>query len=192
MLAGCALAASAGLNAYIPLLVLAIAGRATDKVDLVRPYGFLGSLGGILIILGLLTIDLIVDKIPRLDYFNDLVQSIIRPAAGALALMAITRASSPVNPLVAMIIGLILGGGVHVYKMLNRPPITEATHGLGNPFVSMIADALAAITSILAVLLPILGAAAVVISAYLLRSTYRAVRRFGGSRLIGRPSTLRR
>jgi hypothetical protein len=192
MLAGCALAASAGLNAYIPLLVLAIAGSATDKVDLVRPYGFIGSLGGILIILGLLTIDVIVDKIPRLDYFNDLVQSIIRPAAGALALMAITRATSPVNPLVAMIIGLILAGAVHVYKMLNRPAITEATHGLGNPFVSMIEDALSAVTAILAVLLPILGAVAVVVSAYLLRSTYRLVRRFGGSRLIGHPSTLRR
>lgn len=192
MLAGCALAASAGLNAYIPLLVLAIAGSATDKVDLVRPYGFIGSLGGILIILGLLTIDVIVDKIPRLDYFNDLVQSIIRPAAGALALMAITRASSPVNPLVAMIIGLILAGAVHVYKMLNRPAITKATHGLGNPFVSMIEDALSAITAILAVLLPILGAVAIVVSAYLLRSTYRLVRRFGGSRLVGHPSTLRR
>jgi hypothetical protein len=192
MLAGCALAASAGLNAYIPLLVLAIAGRATEKVDLVRPYGFLGSLGGILIILGLLTIDLILDKIPRLDYFNDLVQSIVRPASGALVLMAITRASDTVNPLVSMIIGLVLAGFVHVYKMLNRPAITEATHGLGNPFVSMIEDALSAITAILAVLMPVVGAAAVVVSAYLLRSTYRVVRRFGGARLIGRPSTLRR
>jgi uncharacterized membrane protein len=192
MLAGCALAASAGLNAYIPLLALAIAGNATSKVDLVRPYGFLGSFGAILIILALLTIELIVDKIPRLDYFNDLVQSIIRPAAGALALMAITRASDRVNPLVAMIVGLVIAGAVHVYKMMNRPAITEATHGLGNPFVSMIEDALSAVVAILAVLVPFAGAVAAVVSAYLLRSTYRLVRRFGGSRLVARPTTLRR
>lgn len=192
MLAGCALAASAGLNAYVPLLVLAIAGRATEKVDLVRPYGFLGSTPAIFIILALLTIEIILDKIPRLDSINDLVQSIIRPAAGGLAVMAITRASNPVNPLIAMIIGLVIAAAVHLYKMLSRPAITVATHGLGNPMVSMVEDALSAITSVLAVLVPIAGAASVLASAFLLRWTYRAVRRFGGSRLVARPSTFRR
>ena len=141
VLAGCALAASAGLNAYAPLLILAIAGRASDKIDLVRPYGFLQSTAGILILLALLTIEIAVDKIPRLDYLNDLVQSVIRPAAGALVLMAITRSANPINPLVAMIIGLILAAAVHVYKMLSRPAITAATNGLGNPIVSMVEDA---------------------------------------------------
>ena len=192
MLAGCALAASAGLNAYAPLLVLAIAGRASDRIDLVRPYGFLGSTLCIFVLLTLLTIEIVVDKIPQTDYINDLVQSIVRPAAAALALMAITRAANPVNPLVAMIIGLSLGAGVHVYKMVSRPAITEATNGLGNPMVSMVEDALSAITSILAVLLPLFGVVAAIGSGFLLRTTYRSARRFGGARSLGKPSTLRR
>ncbi len=192
MLAGCALAASAGLNAYAPFLVLAIAGRASDKVDLIRPYGFLGSNLFIFIILTLLTIEIVVDKIPQVDYINDLIQSIIRPASGALVLMAIARAANPVNPLIAMIIGLVLGAAVHIYKMMSRPAITEATNGLGNPMVSMVEDALSAITSILAVLLPILGVLAAIGSGFLLRLTYRGARRFGTSRSMVRPSTLRR
>ncbi len=191
MLAGSALAASAGLNAYAPLLVLAIAGRASSRIDLVRPYGFLGSTPCIFILLALLTIEIVVDKIPQIDYYNDLIQSVVRPASGALVLMAITRATNPVNPLVALMIGLILGGAVHIYKMMSRPGITEATNGLGNPMVSMVEDALSAITSILAVLLPILGLIAAIAAGFLLRLTYRGARRFGGSRYITKPSTLR-
>jgi len=191
MLAGCALAASAGLNAYAPLLVLAIAGRASGNVDLVRPYGFLGSTLSIFIILTLLTIEIVVDKIPRIDYINDLIQSVLRPASGALVFMAITRATNPVNPLVAMLIGLILGASVHVYKMLSRPAITEATNGLGNPMVSMIEDGLSGVTSILAVLMPILGLVSAVASGFLLRFTYRAARRFGRTRIVVKPVTLR-
>jgi uncharacterized membrane protein len=191
LLAGSALAASAGLNAYVPLLVLAIAGRASDKIDLVRPYGFLGSTLSIFIILTLLTIEIVVDKIPRIDYINDLIQSVVRPASGALVLMAITRAENPVNPLVAMLIGLILGATVHVYKMTSRPAITAATNGLGNPFVSMVEDGLSAVTSILAVLLPILGLISMVLSGVLLRLTYRAALKFGGARIGAKPATLR-
>jgi hypothetical protein len=192
MLAGCALAASAGLNAYAPLLILAIADRASHHVDLVRPYGFLSSNLCIFILLALLTIEIAVDKVPRVDYINDLLQSIIRPAAGALLIMAITRAENPVNPLVAMLIGLAIAGAVHVYKMMSRPAITEATNGLGNPFVSMVEDALSAITAILAVILPIVGLAAAIASGFLLRLTYRGARRFGGSRYVSHPTTLRR
>lgn len=192
MLAGCALAASAGLNAYIPLLVLAIAGRASDKVDLVRPYGFLGSTLTIVIILALLTIEIIVDKIPRLDYINDLVQSVLRPASGGLILMAITHATRPVNPFVAMVLGLAIAAAVHIYKMLARPGITAATNGLGNPMVSMVEDGLSGVTAITAVLLPILGVAVALVSAWLLRLTYRGARRFGAARISARPSSLRR
>ncbi len=192
MLAGSALAASAGLNAYAPLLILAIAGRASTKVDLVRPYGFLGSTLCIFILLALLTIEIVVDKIPQTDYINDLIQSVIRPASGALVLMAITRATNPVNPLVALMLGLVLGAAVHIYKMMSRPAITEATNGLANPMVSMVEDALSAITSILAVMLPVLGVLAALVSGFLLRLTYRGARRFGGSRYVAKPSTLRR
>lgn len=192
LLAGFALAASAGLNAYIPLLVLAIAGRASNNVDLVRPYGFLGSTLSIAILLALLTIEIFVDKIPRAASINDLIQSVLRPASGALALMAVTRAANPVNPLVVMIIGLVIASAVHVYKMTSRPAISAATKGLGDPMVSMVEDGLASITAVAAVLLPVAGIVCAIVSGFLLRAAYRIALRFGRSRFIMGPAFLHR
>ena len=43
ILTGIGLAAPAGLNAYIPLLVLALADRVTTRITLTAPYDALSS-----------------------------------------------------------------------------------------------------------------------------------------------------
>jgi hypothetical protein len=152
---GLGLAPSAGLNAYIPLLTLALADRFTDRITLDRPYDFISSAAGIIILLLLLTIELIADKVPGIDHANDLLQSAVRPASGAILMMASTHHSDAMNPVVAMFIGLLLAGVVHGVKATARPAITVATGGLGNPIVSMVEDGVSGLTSILAVLVPI-------------------------------------
>ena len=62
LLTGIGLAAPAGLNAYLPLLIVALAGRFSDLIVLERPYDFIASGWGIAIIVFLLTIELVVDK----------------------------------------------------------------------------------------------------------------------------------
>ena len=84
ILTGIGLAAPAGLNAYIPLLALALADRATTQVTLHAPYDVLSSNIGIAILIVLLTIEIAVDKIPGVDHVNDIIQSFVRPAAGAI------------------------------------------------------------------------------------------------------------
>lgn len=173
ILMGIGLAAPAGLNAFIPLLVVALADRISSGFNLGRPYDFLSSSSGIVIILALLTVEIVVDKVPRADHLNDLVQSAVRPAAGAVLFMAANNHDRKVHPLIAMLFGLVIGGAVHWYKTTARPPITIQTHGVGNPFVSMIEDAISTAISILAVALPLLGTLSVVVGAFLLRRTYR-------------------
>jgi hypothetical protein len=173
---GVGLAAPAGLNAFIPLLVVAVADRASDSLDLGRPYDFLSSTTGIVIILLLLTIEIIVDKIPRADHFNDLIQSAVRPAAGAVLMMAAVNEDQTVHPVVAMLLGLVIAGAVHWYKTTQRPLITIETHGVGNPLVSIVEDMIAMITSVLAVIVPLIGALSVILGGLLLRSTYRWAR----------------
>lgn len=177
-LSGLGLSASAGLNAYIPLLVIALADRLSDDVTLDRPYDFLSSTPGIIIILILLTIETVVDKIPGVDHVNDLIQSAIRPAAGAILMMAATNEGVGINPAIALVLGLIVAGGIHAGKALSRPPITVATGGLGNPVISMIEDAASAVTAIIAVLLPLIVIALIVVCAALLYWSYRRIRRF--------------
>jgi hypothetical protein len=183
-LSGLGLAAPAGLNAYIPLLVLALADRLSNDVTLEQPYDFISSTWGIVILLLLLTIEIVVDKIPGLDHANDLLQSVVRPAAGAVLLMAATNDEGIINPVVAMILGLGVAGGVHAVKTISRPAVTVSTGGMGNPVVSMIEDGVAIVTSILAVLLPILAVITFVLLAFFVFWSYKMVKR-----LVKRPPT---
>lgn len=155
-LSGLGLAAPAGLNAYLPLLIVALADRFTDAINLDRPYDFLSSTWGIAVLILLVSIEVIVDKIPGVDHLNDLIQSVLRPAAGAFLMMASNSDGGSLNPVVAMLIGLVAAGGVHAVKAGTRPAVTVSTGGLGNPLVSMVEDGVAAVTAIVALVLPLL------------------------------------
>src|SRR5688572_27120204 len=98
LLTGLGLALPAGLNAYIPLLAVAIADRYTGLIELNSPYDTLSSPAVMIVLAVLLTIEVLADKIPVVDHVNDLIQSAIRPAAGAVLLMASTDAVHSVNP----------------------------------------------------------------------------------------------
>lgn len=155
LLTGLGLAAPAGLNAYIPLLVLALAARFSNAVTLGAPYEFLSSNLGIGIILLLLTIELVVDKIPGVDHVNDLLGTIIRPAVGALVMLGATSDAVTINPVLAGVLGLGAAGTVHAAKVATRATSTATTAGLFNPVISFGEDVVAAVSSIVAIFLPL-------------------------------------
>ena len=153
------LAAAAGLNAFLPILGLAVADRFTNYVNLDQPYNVISSVAGIAILLALVTIDLIADKIPRVDHINDLINSPIRPAAGMFLMMAAVSGQGEIHEVVAMFIGLLVAGAVHVFKSISRTRITVATNGLANPMVSLVEDGIAGMTTLLAIVFPWVGLA---------------------------------
>lgn len=153
-LTGAGLAASSGLNAYLPLLILALADRTTSFVDLPTPYDWLSSNVGLLIILLLLPLELIPDKIAKVDNISDLVHTALRPGAAALAFMAVAHQSEDIHLVWALILGLVIGGAVHWFKFTSRPAISDATRGLGNPIVSLMEDLIAGVLSLVAVFFP--------------------------------------
>lgn len=174
-LTGMLLAAAAGLNAFLPILGLALADRFTNRVDLPQPYSIISSTAGIAILLALVTIDLIADKIPRIDHLNDLINSPIRPAAGMFLMMAAVSGKNEIHEVVAMFIGLLLAGAVHVYKSISRTRITVATNGVANPMVSLIEDAFSGLTTLLAIVAPWLGLAFVIPAGIGLGWVYRKI-----------------
>jgi hypothetical protein len=155
LLTGLGLAMPAGLNAYIPLLAVAIADRYTGLIELNAPYDALSSPVVMIVLAVLLTIEVLADKIPVVDHVNDLIQSAIRPAAGAVLLMASTDAVQSINPVLAMILGLIIAGSVHTAKTSFRPLVTATTGGLGNPVVSTVEDGTAIGLTVVALIAPI-------------------------------------
>ncbi len=151
------LSASAGLNAYIPLLVVSLLAKFTSLIELSEPWSALESwwVIGVLAVLGV--VEFIADKLPAVDEVNDAIQTFIRPVAGAILFATSAKTITDVNPVLSMICGLLVAGSVHAAKSLVARPVVEAsTAGIGVPVVSTLEDILATVISVLSVVLPIL------------------------------------
>jgi uncharacterized membrane protein len=153
------LSASAGLNAYIPLLVVGVIAHYTDWITLSNPWDLLAN-PWVLIVLGILVIiEMLADKIPAVNHLNDAIQTFIRPAAGAIAFAASAKVITDIHPVLALICGLLVSGSVHAVKSVAvRPAVTATTGGIGNVPVSIAEDIFSTVMSIIAIVIPIMVA----------------------------------
>ena len=148
--------APAGLNAYLTLLLVGLAGRL-GWVDLTGTWGERQTNPYILGGLALLTVwEFAVDKIPGADHLNDVAGTVIRPLAGAVLMLATPNPLTEQSPALAITTGLVLAGALHALKMLLRPLVTLSTAGLGTPAVSTLEDTVAAGTVVTAIVAPVL------------------------------------
>ena len=151
------LSASAGLNAYIPLLVIALLAKYTDLIVLAKPWDKMESWWIIGILFALSLIEFFADKIPAVNHVNDAIQTFVRPVAGAIVFAASARVIASTNPVLAMAAGLLVAGSIHAVKSLAvRPAVTATTAGVGNTPVSIAEDLLSTAVSVLAVVLPVI------------------------------------
>lgn len=186
VLTGAGLAVAAGLNAYIPLLILGLAGRFLDFVDLPAQWQWLSN-PWVLVILGvLLVIEVVADKIPVVDSVNDWIQLFVRPVAGGIAFGTGSSSGTAVvqdpaqfftsNAWVPIAVGILLALATHIGKAVSRPVANLASVGTAAPVVSTAEDVGAVVLSILAILLPVLvlfAVAGVVVSFVLLFLRFR-------------------
>jgi hypothetical protein len=150
------LSAASGLNAYIPLLMVGLTARFTDWIKLSPPFDLLSNewvLGVLAILLG---VEFFADKIAVVDHVNDVIQTFIRPAAGAVLFASEANVITDMNPAVAMILGLVVAFGVHATKATARPLVTVGTAGIGNPIVSTLEDIVSFLLALLAIVAPFL------------------------------------
>jgi hypothetical protein len=209
ILTGTGLAASSGLNAYIPLLTLGLLSRFTDTVTLPAGWQWLDG-GWALVILGaLLAIEMVADKVPVVDSINDVLQTVVRPAAGGLAFGA-TATSDAVTvndpgsfvsggQWVPVAVGVVLALVVHAGKATARPALNAASGGFAAPVVSVLEDTAALGMSLLALLAPILVVVALALLVAFFWWAFRKVRarrrrkveRRAGSAAIHSQSSLR-
>lgn len=177
------LAGSAGLNAYIPLLIVAVAGRyplEDPLLKLAEPYNLLSNPWIIGLLSVLLIIEMLVDKVPTVDSLNDAIQTFIRPAAGAILFAASANVITDFSPLITLAAGLMVAGSVHGVKLTARPLVTATTAGTGNWAVSIVEDIVAFFTSILALLLPIITGILAIIALFFGIRFYRRRKRKEG------------
>ena len=168
LLAAFGLAAATGLNAYLPLLIVGLLAKHTDLIALKAPWSALTH-PVVLVVIGiLLIIEFTVDKIPAVDTVNDVIQTLFRPAAGAILFAASSNIISDVSPVLAMVCGLLIAGGVHTAKAVARPAVTAGTLGTGNPVVSLAEDAVSGVTTVVAIVAPVVLAVLFLLALWLL------------------------
>ncbi|TQJ52136.1 DUF4126 domain-containing protein [Phycicoccus sp. SLBN-51] len=184
-LTGMGLSAAAGLNAYIPFLVVALVARFTDVLTLPATYAWVESWWAIGIGSVLLLSEVVLDKIPAVDSVNDAVQTFIRPAMGGL-IFAATSAAQQVDssawmadhPWVGIALGVLVSGLVHTGKVAARPVVNLGTGGLGAPVVSTAEDGASVGLSLAALFAPVLCLVALVLLAWVLIAGALKVRRW--------------
>lgn len=195
-LTGMGLSAAAGLNAYIPFMIVALIARFTDIITLPESFAWIESPWAIGIGAILLLTELVLDKIPAIDTINDTIQTFIRPSMGGLIFAATTAAEDldkstwmADNPWVGVVLGIVVSGLVHSGKMAARPAINAGTLGAGAPVVSTAEDAGSLSLSLVAIFVPILVIFALIALAWLLVWMWLKVRRWRKRRARVGPET---
>lgn len=165
LLTGLGLASAAGLNAYVPLLLLGVLARWTDVVQLPSAWAWLSDPWSLAVIGVLLLVELAADKIPGVDHVNDLLQTVVRPAAGGVVVGAGTGSAALVDDPSSFVAsvewGPVLAGAavalaVHLLKAGGRGVLNATTAGLAAPVASTAEDALSLGLAVAALLLPVL------------------------------------
>ena len=187
VLTGLGLATAAGLNAYIPLLLVGLVSRYTDVLDLSSSFDWLEN-GWLLTGLGvLLAVEVVLDKVPVVDSVNDAVQTFVRPVSGGVTVAA-TSAAADVDSSwaqdsawIGWVGGVVVALVVHGGKVATRPVVNAATLGVGAPVVSTAEDATSVGFSLSALFAPLLVLVGLVLLGWfafvMLRKAKRAARR---------------
>lgn len=140
---GVGLAASAGLRAWLPMLIANLLARS-GLLHLNSTFSFLARPEATTILAVATVVEIFADKIIGLDHLLDVIGTFVRPVMGAVLAMAVLR---DIDPRVGTILGIILGGGtalsVHGAKAVVRAKTSALAPfhgGIGNASVSGFED----------------------------------------------------
>lgn len=165
ILAGTGLAAAAGLNAYVPLLLMGLAGRI-DWIQL--PGGWLWLENEwVMAILGILfVIEIVADKVPAVDSVNDWIQTVVRPTSGGIVFAGGIGTSTVAvedpgdffssGAWIPVIIGILLALIMSLAKTAVRPVANVLTGGVAAPALSTAEDGASVALTVFAFVAPLL------------------------------------
>ncbi len=172
---GIALAAATGFRVFVPLLAAGLAARA-GWIPLTDTFSWLATTPALLMLGTAALIETFAYYIPGVDHILDVLASPVAVAAGVIASASVM---TDVSPALMWPLAVIAGGGIagatKGSTAVVRAKTGLATAGLGNPVVSTAETTGAILLSILALLLPVLALAAIVV---LLVWTTRKLGRF--------------
>ncbi len=200
IITGMTLAASAGLNAYIPLLGLGLLSRFTDLMQLPAAWSWIENEWALGVLGVLLVVEVLVDKFPALDSVNDVLQTVVRPASGGIVFSAGSSSDTfavadPAEFVTSaqfwpFVLGVLIALVPHVLKAVARPVINALTAGAGAAVSSTLEDLGAVVLTVLAVIVPVLALVLLVaVVVVLIRRLRRALAERAARRDSATPAT---
>lgn len=181
---GLGLASVAGVRAFLPLALAALFA-ALGIFGLAVPFVGDGWWPVFGVLAALSVLEVVLDKIGRLERVFNMVMVPVRALAGGILFAAGSGFEVGAGSVPWLIAGALIAGVVAVLKVLLRPAAAGAS-GVSTSFLSLIEDLVGLIGGAIAFFVPYLP---VLVVAFLLffyaRIRKRRGRKFGGLRILG-------
>jgi len=172
---GIGLSAAVGFRVFIPLLIISIASM-TGYLNLSSGFEWIGTFPALIAFGTATVIEVLAYFIPWVDNLLDTVSS---PLAVTAGIQASASVITDVPPLLKWTAAIILGGGiaglVQGATVLTRAKSTALTAGTGNFLVSASELFGSVVTSILALLVPVLCVFLILTGIYVVFKTSRRI-----------------
>lgn len=149
------LSAAAGLRAFLPLFAISLLSL-TGHITLAQGFDWLSTSEAAIVFGVAVLLEILADKVPVLDNALDATGLVVKPLAAALLS---TSLITGMDPLLAMVLGLVIGGTVagtvHLGKAQLRAGSTIMTAGAGNPVLSVVEDFISVAGTGFAIIAPV-------------------------------------
>jgi len=163
---GIALAACAGLRAWLPIFAVGVSVRL-GVLPLGDSFRFLGGNVALTVFAIATVIEVLADKIPVVDHALDALSTFLKPVAGMVLAASVMWTVD--DPIVALALGVMVGAPAslvpHTAKATLRGVLSPITAGLAAPILSFLEDVIAFGLVALAILAPFVVAAGFVLFA---------------------------
>ncbi len=147
-------ALTSGVNTYLPLFVLALFARYSLLIHLSPRFAWLTSDQAVFILGVLAACEILAQKFPVLDNLWDLLHTLVRPLAGALAAGATLSTDRAFEVVLTMLMGGTLAAAAHSAKSSLRVMSTSKSFGTANLILSLGEDAAVVAGTLLSVYAP--------------------------------------
>jgi hypothetical protein len=153
---GIGLSAACGFRVFVPLLTMNVAAL-TGYLQLAPGFEWIGSYYATMAFGSATVVEVLAYYIPWLDHFLDLIASPTAIIAGTIAMASMVM---ELSPFLKWTLAIIAGGGaaalIQGATVALRTKSSALTGGLGNPLISTAEVIGSMITSLLAIIVPIL------------------------------------
>src|ERR1051326_3743587 len=157
--AGIGLAAACGFRVFVPLLVMSIAA-VSGHLQLSGHFAWIGTYPALLAFSVATVLEISGYYVPWLDHLLDTIATPAAIVAGAIVSASIF---TDISPFLRWTLAVVAGGGaagvVPGATVATRAFSTSTSGGLANPVVSTAELGLSVLTSVLALVLPVLALA---------------------------------